>query len=117
MPLEMMKAAMTRLVQLPLARVQATIPQYACGVSRETTQKMVAALKRLAAIFQVLDDIRKNGTASEKSVRLNVALEVTHPCVGVVDMMWRVLDQSLEQCIADTAAMEYSCKVLKYAQM
>lgn len=111
-----MLAALPRLVELPLVTLQEVISLYAAGATKETSKKMVTTLKRLAAVFQVLDDTRKDSGGREETRRLNVSLDAAHPCAGVVATVWNALDVAMVECIADSAAMENTCRVIKYGR-
>ena len=112
----MMMAAMPLLVRTPLAKVQALVPEYARGVTKETSKAMVTALKRLAAIFQVFDEARKDSTEeSERSRRFNGEVGTPHPCAEIMAQVWAVLDGVLADCIANSSTMENACRVIKCA--
>ena len=116
MPDHMMVAAMPLLVRTPLAKVQALVPEYARGVTKETSKAMVTALKRLAAIFQVFDEARKDSTEeSERSRRFNGEVGTPHPCAEIMAQVWAVLDGVLSDCIANSSTMENACRVIKCA--
>lgn len=112
MPDHMMMAALPILVRAPLVKVQSLLPGYAGGASKETRTAMKDALKRLVAIFQVFDEVRKDESA--RSRRFNVALDVAHPCAGIVAQAWEAIDAVLMQCIVDCGTMEVACKAVKY---
>jgi transportin-3 len=115
MPDHMMLAALPILVRTPLAKVQSLVPGFAGGVSKETSKAMVSALKRVAAIFQVFDDARKDSTQeSVRSRRFNVATGVAHPCAEIVEQVWVVIDAVLTDCIRNSSTMENACRVVKY---
>ncbi|MDA8532027.1 exportin/importin beta family protein [bacterium] len=112
MPEHMMMAALPILVRTPLVKVQSLLPGFAAGASKETKKAMIAALKRLVAIFQVFGEARKDEGA--RGQRFDVPLDVAHPCAGIVAQVWEGMDAVLMQCIADCGTMENACKVVKY---
>jgi hypothetical protein len=100
MPLPRVEAAMPELVGPLLAKIQGLLAGPAGG---DTCKHVVATLRRLASIFEVI---------GEKEFEIPEGGR--HPCAEVMLQIWAVLDTLLSDAIEDEKIMEGTTRALKF---